>query len=122
MRDPLVERWMVEIRQAEITRDRECIGFVDAEPKGEGEGEPGGEKGRNDGPSAPICSALRRSLLLVLPHRLPDLLAAPLLAAVNESVESRPELIAQRVALDQNLVLRPVDHSPAPATKRAAPD
>ena len=45
---------MVEIRQAELARDGKRIGFVDAEAEREGEGEPRGEKSKDDSGGEPV--------------------------------------------------------------------
>ena len=63
MRDPLVERWMVEIGQAEIARDRERIGFVDAKPEGDGEDEPSGEKSYEDSRCEPVSGVKHRRFI-----------------------------------------------------------
>ena len=55
---------MVEIRQAEIARDRERIGFVDAKAEPEGEGEPSGEKSREDSRREPVSGVTRRRFVL----------------------------------------------------------
>ena len=51
---------MIEIRQAEVARDGKRVGFVDAEAERKGEGEPRGEKAKDDCRRAPVCEVERR--------------------------------------------------------------
>ena len=55
---------MVEIGQAEITRDRERIGFVNAEAQRKGEADPGRQKSKDDDPGAPVRDVERRRFVI----------------------------------------------------------
>ena len=54
---------MVEIGQAQIARDRERIGFVDAKAEREGEGEPSGEKSYEDSRREPVSGVIGKNLI-----------------------------------------------------------
>ena len=55
---------MVEIRQPEVARDGNRVGFIDAETERKGEGEARGQKSKDDDRRAPVCDAKRRRLVL----------------------------------------------------------
>ena len=54
MDDPLMQRGVIEIRQAQAARNRDRIALVDPEPEREGKGETSDEKAREDCKGEPI--------------------------------------------------------------------
>src|SRR5271166_5937138 len=116
MRDPLVQRRMVEIGQTQSSRDRDRIAFVDSGPQREGEDDPRGEKAGKDRERDPVCVVVsERRRLNPVPHRSSRSSGQrlPRGGPRNELIERRPELRPQGVALDQDLMLRAFDHDDA---------